>query len=133
MQVIASDLVNGAHMGRFQWRVVILCALIALVDGFDIQTMALVTPHLTAEWGLPASAFGPVLSSSFVGIMVGALIGGLLGDRYGRKGVLVVAVLTVGVMSALTAFADSPTHLVIYRLLTGFGIGCCMPNFTALT
>jgi len=133
MQVIASDLLNKARMGALQWRVIILCSLVALVDGFDIQTMALVTPHLSAEWGLPASTFGPVLSSSFVGIMFGAMAGGLLGDRFGRKGVLVGAVLAVGLMSGLTAFAGSPIQLVIYRLLTGFGIGCCMPNFTALT
>lgn len=133
MRLNVSEVIDRSPVGAFQWRVVALCALVALLDGLDIQTMALVTPRVSEEWGLPRSAFGPVLSASFAGIMVGAMTGGVLGDRFGRRLILIVSFLLVGLMSLLTSFAADANHLIAYRLLTGLGIGACMPNFTALT
>ena len=133
MQMNVSEVIDRSPVGAFQLRVVFLCALVALLDGLDIQTMALVTPVVAGEWGLQPSSFGLVLSATFAGIMAGALVGGLLGDRFGRRSVLIVAFVLVGLTSILTAFAESPSQLIVFRLLTGFGIGSCMPNFTALT
>lgn len=133
MRIDVAGLIDKAGIGAFQLRVVVLCALVALLDGFDIQAMALVTPVVAEDWGVPMSSFGFVLSSSFAGIMVGAMAGGLLGDRLGRRTVLIIAFLFVGLTSMLTAMADNLTSLIGCRLLTGLGIGACMPNFTALT
>jgi AAHS family 4-hydroxybenzoate transporter-like MFS transporter len=133
MQLNVSEVIDRSPVGAFQIRVVFLCALVALLDGLDIQTMALVAPVLAAEWGLAPSAFGLVFSGFFFGLMGGALIGGLAGDKFGRRTVLIAAFLLVGVTSILTAFATNIDQLLIYRLLTGIGIGSCMPNFTALT
>lgn len=133
MKINVSELIDRSPVGGFQMRVVLLCALVALLDGLDIQAMALVTPALREEWGLPATAFGPVLSASFAGIMLGMMGFGFLGDRFGRRSVLLVSFVLVGVSSVLTGFATNPQELMIYRLLTGLGIGGCLPNVTALT
>jgi AAHS family 4-hydroxybenzoate transporter-like MFS transporter len=133
MQLNVSEVIDRSKVGGFQWRVVALCALVALLDGLDIQTMALVIPRVSEDWGLARSAFGPVLSASFAGIMVGAMTGGLAGDRFGRRNVLIAAFALVALMSILTALSQDATHLIAYRLFTGLGIGACMPNFTALT
>jgi len=133
MSINVAEVIDRSPIGALQVRTILLCALVALLDGFDIQTMALVTPSLVAEWGLPRGAFGPVLSASFVGIMFGAMAGGVLGDRYGRRIILIAAFAFVGVSSLATSLADSTGHLIVLRMLTGFGIGACMPNFTALT
>jgi AAHS family 4-hydroxybenzoate transporter-like MFS transporter len=133
MKVNVAEVIDRSPIGGFQIRVIILCALVALMDGFDIQAMALVTPRVAAEWGLQRGDFGPIISASFVGIMFGAMAGGVLGDRLGRRLTLIAAFAFVGLTSLATAFADNTQHLLIMRLLTGFGIGACMPNFTALT
>lgn len=132
MPVNVSELIDRSPIGGFQIRVVALCVMVALLDGLDIQTMALVTPRLREQWGLPASAFGPVLSASFAGIMLGTMGCGLLGDRFGRRRVLLAAFALVGVTSLLTALARSPGELIGYRFLTGLAIGGCLPNATAL-
>lgn len=128
-----SNFINQSPIGRFQIKVTILCALVSLLDGFDVQAMALVTPSVAMDWNLPVSSFGPVLSSSFAGLLLGAMIGGVLGDRYGRRLILIGAFLAVGVTSILTALVENTSQMMICRVLTGFGIGACMPNFTALT
>jgi MFS transporter, AAHS family, 4-hydroxybenzoate transporter len=125
--------IDRAPIGPFQIRVVLLCALVALIDGFDIQAMALVAPAIAEDWSIARAALGVVLSSSFAGIMIGAMAGGIVGDRFGRRIVLIVAFLLVGLASLLTASAGSIAELILLRVVTGIGIGACMPNFTALT
>ena len=133
MQIRISDRIDGSPVSAFQLRVVFLCGLVALLDGLDVQTMALVIPSLAEAWNVDKPSFGPVLSSSFAGLMIGALMGGMLGDRFGRRGILITAFMGVGMASILTATATSHLELMVWRLLTGLAIGSCMPNFTVLT
>jgi AAHS family 4-hydroxybenzoate transporter-like MFS transporter len=133
MQLNVSEVIDRSPVGAFQIRVVFLCALVALLDGLDIQAMALVTPVVAGVWGLAPSDFSWVISGFFAGLMAGALVGGLAGDKLGRRTVLIAAFLLVGMTSIATAFTTNTDQLLIARLLTGFGIGSCMPNFTALT
>lgn len=133
MQISVSQLIDRARIGRYQRLVIGLCALVAFMDGFDIQTLALVTPKLTADWGIPKADFGPVLSASFAGIMLGTMVLGLAGDRFGRRNTLILSFLLVGITSLATAYAQNVETLMVTRFLTGIGIGGCLPNATALT
>ncbi|AJP70796.1 MFS transporter [Sphingomonas hengshuiensis] len=125
--------IDSAPIGSFQIRVVLLCALVALLDGLDIQTMAIATPRIAQQWGMAPAAFGPVLSASFAGIMLGTMALGLAGDRLGRRRVVLSAFLVLGLLSVATAAAQSVWQLVLLRFATGFAIGGCLPNVTALT
>jgi AAHS family 4-hydroxybenzoate transporter-like MFS transporter len=118
---------------RQQWLVAITCGLIVFVDGFDAQAMGYVAPALTAALHIPRSVLGPVISSGLVGMMIGALVSGSLADRIGRRPVLIACALVFGIGSLLTATAQSVQALVIFRALTGLGMGGAMPNAIALT
>jgi AAHS family 4-hydroxybenzoate transporter-like MFS transporter len=133
MTINVAERIDRSPIGRYQIRVVILCALVALLDGLDIQAMGLVTPKLREEWGLPPEAFGPVLSASLAGILVGMLGLGALGDRFGRRSILLLSFVLVGISSIATGWSGGTTELMIFRFLTGIGIGGCLPNATALT
>lgn len=125
--------INTLPVSRFQVHVAILCALVAMLDGFDIQAIAFVAPSLSEIWQVPLSDFGPALAASLVGLMIGAMSLGPLGDKYGRKGLLIVSFCLVGLTTLLTAFATNMTELFIYRFLTGVGLGGTIPNAIALT
>jgi AAHS family 4-hydroxybenzoate transporter-like MFS transporter len=129
----AAARINMSPMGGYQYRVVAICALVALLDGLDIQAMGLVIPALSEEWGVAPSSFGLVLSASFAGMMLGMMGLGMLGDRIGRRMVLLASFALVGMSSMATALATSQDMLMALRFLTGLGIGGCMPNATALT
>lgn len=133
MQIGVSQIIDRSRIGSYQTFVVSLCGLVAFMDGFDIQSLALVAPALTADWGISKSAFGPVLSASFAGIMLGTMGLGLVGDRFGRRRTLILSFVFVGLTSLATAHAQSVEHLMLARFLTGIGIGGCLPNATALT
>ena len=113
--------------------VAVMCGLIVFVDGFDAQAMGYVAPALSEALHIPRAVLGPVISSGLVGMMIGALVSGSLADRIGRRPVLIGCTVIFGIGSLLTATAQSVQSLVIYRALTGLGMGCAMPNAIALT
>src|SRR6516165_1545598 len=116
-----------------QIRVAVLCALIQMLDGYDLSAIGLAVPSLVKAWALQPAAFTQAFVWSSIGIMVGAMLSGPIADRFGRKPVLLVSVAFFGVFSLASAYATSLQMLVILRFFTGIGIGGAMPTTVALT
>jgi len=114
-------------------RVPILCALVAMLDGFDTQAISYVAPSIAEAWKLDVAALGPVFALGLLGLTIGAFTLSPLADRYGRRTVILISVLTFAVFALLTSRAQSLGELAVYRLLTGIGLGGAMPNIIALT
>lgn len=124
--------INQQPLSRYQWRVVMLCFLIVFLDGLDTAAMGFIAPALSQEWGIDRASLGPVMSAALIGMVFGALGSGPLADRFGRKGVLVGAVLVFGGFSLASAYATNVDQLLVLRFLTGLGLGAGMPNATTL-
>lgn len=123
---------NEHPFSAFQWLVFALCFFIVLLDGFDTAAIGYIAPSLIAEWGVERPALAPVLSAALFGLAAGALSAGPLADRFGRKAVLVGSVLVFGLACLASAFAGSLSQLVIWRFVTGLGLGAAMPNAVTL-
>jgi AAHS family 4-hydroxybenzoate transporter-like MFS transporter len=126
-------LIDRQKVGGFQVLVAALCAAVVFMDGFDAQAIGYVAPSISKSWGLRPGALGPVFGAGLFGLMLGALVCGPLADRVGRKAVIVGCTLAFGICALLTATADSLTSLLVWRFLTGLGLGGAMPNAIALT
>ena len=128
-----NDVIDNQPLSGFQLVTIMLCSLVLLLDGFDTQAMGFLVPPIAEEFGIPLSAFGPVLSAGLVGLMIGAMSAGPIADRWGRRWAIIVSSLVFGFFSLLTAGADSTRELVTLRFLTGLGLGGAMPNVVALS
>jgi MFS transporter, AAHS family, 4-hydroxybenzoate transporter len=123
---------NDAPLGRYQRWVVLLTALTIVFDGIDNQLLGIVIPTLMREWGVPRSAFAPLVSLGYLGMMIGGAIAGVAGDRFGRRTALVGSVAVFGAMTLAAVTATAPGQLGWLRLLAGIGLGGAMPNAAAL-
>ncbi len=84
------------------------------------------------EWGVPRSAFAPLVSLGYLGMMIGGALAGIAGDRFGRRTALLASMAMFGVMTLAAATARGPAPLGWLRLLAGIGLGGAMPNAAAL-
>lgn len=126
-------LIDQQNIGRFQVFVAALCAAVVFMDGFDAQAIGYVAPSISKAWGLRPGALGPVFGAGLFGLMLGALLFGPVADRIGRKPVIVACTLFFGICTLLTVTADSLISLIVWRFVTGLGLGGAMPNAIALT
>ncbi len=128
-----ADFIDTQPVGGFQVRLLLTCAAVLLLDGFDTTAIGYVAPWLAKEWGLTKGALGPVFSAGLFGLMIGALTLGPLADRVGRKKILVFSTLAFGLGALVTALVQDVNTLLVIRFLTGLGLGGAMPNTVAMT
>ncbi|MCQ4159472.1 MFS transporter [Roseomonas sp. GC11] len=124
--------VDTRPFSALQKLVFVLCFCIVLLDGFDTAMIGFVAPSLVKEWGIARPALAPVLSAALFGLACGALLSGPVADRIGRRMILILAVGIFGLASLLSAWSGTIEHLVLWRFITGVGLGAAMPNAATL-
>ncbi|MFO1505155.1 MAG: MFS transporter [Steroidobacteraceae bacterium] len=132
-RVEIQDLIDSRPLSGLQIFVIAACALSVVFDGFDLQVMALTVPALSKAWSLPPPEFKFALSSSLLGMGIGAAFIAPLGDRHGRRTLLVLSLFAVGISALACAAAQNLTQMALFRFFTGVGLGVSMANAIALT
>lgn len=119
---------TGARRGI----IILLCFLVAMLEGFDLQVIGVAAPQLTRELGMTPQEIGWAFGASLIGLAIGALTGGRLADKVGRKPVLVGSVIAFGAATLASAWSWDFHSLFVLRLLTGLGLGGTFPNVIAI-
>lgn len=131
-KIDVEDVIDSARIGPFLITIVALCAIVALLDGFDTLAISYVAPVIAGSWDLPKEAFGPIFAAHYAGAALGAAIFGMLADHYGRRPVIITATGLFGIFALLTPFTYDFLTLFILRGLTGLGLGGALSNVIAL-
>lgn len=125
-------LIDNERVGAFQWRVLILCFVIALFDGFDTQAIAFTGPAILSAFSLPAGSLAPILTAGIVGMTIGAMTLGMVGDRIGRRPTIMLSLAIFGAATLATAWAADTQQILVLRFIAGLGMGGCTPVLLAL-
>jgi AAHS family 4-hydroxybenzoate transporter-like MFS transporter len=111
----------------------LISTTIVLLDGYDGSALAFAAPALTAELHFEPSSLGPIFSAHLVGMVIGSALFGILADRRGRRPAIILSTLIFTVFTALTAFEHSFNLFILYRFLTGIGLGGAASNAIAVS
>lgn len=114
----------------YHWFVFAMASMAWVFDCLDQQVFILVRGEALKSL-LPAGTDQPVVnqyggyatSIFMIGWATGGLIFGSIGDRFGRAKTLAVTVLLYSVCTGLSAFSTGPIDFMIYRFITGLGVG----------
>ena len=119
--------IDENKFSAFQWIVFLISFFVILIDGFDTAAIGYIAPSLIKEWGITKPDLAPVLSAALAGLAVGAVLIGPIADRLGRKYLLCAMVFLFGLASLISASSSSLSELVMWRFITGLGLGAAMP------
>ena len=133
MLVDVAELIDQQKIGRFQIRVLLLCAAAMFVDGFDTQAMGYVGPALSAALAVKPGALGFVFAAGGLGAILGGLVLAPYAYRAGRKPIIVSSLLFFAVCTLLISLANTVPQLMWMRFAIGLGLGGVVPNALALT
>jgi MFS family permease len=114
----------------YQWFVFVVCCMAWDLDCLDQQLFVLARdPALATLMGKPASdpavgEMGTYATSVFlIGWAIGGIGFGVLGDRLGRVKTLTATIGLYALFTGLSALSTGPWDFMLYRLLTGLGVG----------
>ena len=96
-------------------------------DAFNALSLAFALPTLIRLWHISPKQSGLLISSSYVGQLVGALVFSALAEKVGRIRGTTAAIAIMSVMSFGCALAGNFPMLLACRLVQGIGVGGEMP------
>ena len=108
---------------RFHRRILWLIGGGMFLDSFDIYLAGGVLGALARSGWSTMQLNAMFLSSTFVGMLIGAFTAGILGDAKGRKFTYQFNLAIFGLASLAGAFAPNMSWLIVCRFFMGLGLG----------
>jgi len=93
------------------------------LDSFDVNLYALVIVSVMSDLDLTKGFAGLIGSMTLVSAAFGGVAFGVIADRWGRTRALMGSILIYSVFTAACGLAQNAWHLVLFRILLGFGMG----------
>jgi len=92
-------------------------------DFYDLVLFSFLLVPIGHDLGLSATEEAWLLGVALGASGIGGILFGYLSDVYGRKRVMTWTICLYSLGTALTAFAAGPLTLLLFRLVTGLGVG----------
>lgn len=127
----AQEVLNSGRMGWRQWLAIAVTVSLNALDGIDVLSVSYAAPGIAAEWALPPSTMGWILSMELLGMALGSIGLGSLADRVGRRATILTSLVVMAIGMLGASHAAGVTQLLAWRLLTGLGIGGMLPAINA--
>lgn len=123
---------DGPKAGIREWTGLAVLALPTLLLALDQSVLFLALPHL-AESLAPTGTQTLWIMDIYGFMIAGFLVTmGTLGDRIGRRRLLMIGALVVGLASLAAAYSTSAEMLIVTRALLGVAAATLMPSTLAL-
>jgi putative MFS transporter len=109
--------------GKFHYRLLLMGGLGYMFEAVDAAIIAFLLPVLRTQWHLSSIETGFLASSTYFGFLAGALVAGAMGDRYGRKNIMMWALVLFCLAALASAAVDDWRQFFLLRIIGGVGMG----------
>ncbi len=123
---LVAEVIDDGQVSGQQILVVGLCLFFNMLDGFDITAMAVVAGAVSEELQLTADRLGLIFSFALAGMMAGAMLLAPVSDVIGRRKVIILSLMLVGVSILFTANATTLSEFIALRFVSGLGAGAML-------
>jgi putative MFS transporter len=112
---------------RWHVRCRIIMGSATFFDAFSALSLAFALPVLVGLWRISPQQSGYLISSAYLGQLIGALLFSWVAERFGRVRSATIAVAIMAVMGLACVAARDFSTLFTFRFIQGIGIGGEMP------
>ncbi|MEU1994021.1 MFS transporter [Nocardia gamkensis] len=121
---------TGPYARRW-WALLVLC-LSLLVTVMANTSLVVAAPDMTTALGLSSSDLQWVVDSYTVPYAALMLVLGSIGDKYSRRGALVLGLLIFAAGSVMGSMVDETSLVIVARAIMGIGAAVVMPATLSL-
>lgn len=127
-EVFATDVparLDRLPWSRFHWLVVAALGITWILDGLEVTLVGSLSPAIRSPdaLNLTEQQIGLTGSAYILGAVLGALVFGRLTDSLGRRRLFTITVAVYLVATILTGFSWDFWSFMVFRFITGAGIG----------
>ncbi len=118
---------DSAPLTRLHKRLVLAAGLGVFLDGYDLVIIGVAMIFIRHQWHPSAVQNSMLGSAALAGAFLGAMSAGRIADRFGRKAIYVIDLMTFFAAAVMCSMAWNMTALIVFRLLLGVGVGADYP------
>ena len=130
------DRIDSGSVTPMMLVIVFIGFMLNLVDGFDVVAMSAAAPSLQEDWGVSKTELGPIFSFALIGMAIGAALIAPLADRFGRRSLVIVSTIAIGVSMVAVILIPKGNlallSLIALRFISGVGIGVIFASGAAI-
>jgi MFS family permease len=114
---------HGDTVTHEAWKALLGSAVGYAMDGFDLLILGFMLRIISADLGMAPAQGASLVTATLAGAVIGGIGFGMLSDRLGRVRVLTWSIVLFAVFTGLCALAQGYWDLLLYRTISGVGLG----------
>jgi MFS transporter, AAHS family, 4-hydroxybenzoate transporter len=122
-----------SKISNLQLSTILICFLMNMLDGMDVMVVSYASPNISKDWSISPQSLGIVFSAGLLGMSIGAMFLAPRADKIGRKSMILICNLLMGVSVFATSWSNSVEMLTFFRVISGIGIGGMLASTATLT
>ena len=127
-----TTILDNKQMSTLQLATLFICFLMNMLDGMDVMVVSYAAPTIAKLWTISPQAMGSVFSAGLLGMTLGTLFIAPRADIVGRRTIILLSALIMGITVFATSWVQSVEQLLFLRFLSGLGIGSMLASTATL-
>ncbi|TRZ72204.1 MAG: DHA2 family efflux MFS transporter permease subunit [Streptomycetaceae bacterium] len=119
---------SESSVNKHRWLILGIVLAAEIMDLLDSTIVNVAGPSLKDELGATPSALQWVIGGYTLTLGAGLVLGGRLADRYSRRNVFLLGLVSFTITSLLCAIAPNIESLIAFRLIQGFAGAMVLPH-----